>query len=74
MVITVRVATSAKTEAILEIAPGVFRVRVREKPIAGKATSAVFRVLAEHFRVPQSHITLLRGMTSREKVFEIVGL
>lgn len=50
---------------------GSLTVYVRERAIEGKATEAVIRVLADHFGVPRSRVTLLSGATSRIKRFRI---
>lgn len=47
---------------------------VPEPPEKGQATAAVQALLAEHFGVPKRCIQLLRGATSREKVFQIYPL
>jgi len=46
-------------------------VYVREIAADGKANEALIKLLAKHFNVPKTHITILRGHTSRHKVIEI---
>ncbi len=65
-----RVTPGARSEGI-EIADGRVLVKVRTKPEDGKATAAVIAMLAAALGVPPSRITLLRGATSREKVFSL---
>jgi len=48
-------------------------VKIREKPVDGEANRGLIEALSEFFDVPKSHITILHGHTSREKVVEIVG-
>lgn len=48
-----------------------YTVEVREPAMEGRATEAVMELLAEHFGVSRSRVKLLRGATSRRKVFEI---
>jgi hypothetical protein len=59
-------------------APGVERtggrdlkVRVKAAPDKGRANAEVIELLAEHFRVPRSCITITRGETSRNKLIVI---
>jgi hypothetical protein len=59
-------------------APGVERtggrdlkVRVKTAPDKGRANAEVIELLAEHFRVPRSCITITRGETSRNKLIVI---
>lgn len=66
----VRVTPGARTEA-LEVAEGRLLAKVRAKPEDGKANMAVRELLAAALGVGVSHVTLLRGATSREKLFRI---
>lgn len=50
---------------------GCLKVHTTTAPTDGKANAAVIAALAKHFGVPKSNIQLLRGETSRDKVFEI---
>lgn len=68
--LSVRVTPGARSEAV-EIAVGRVHVKVRAKPEDGKATAAVVDLLCQALAVPPSHIALLRGATSREKLFRI---
>ncbi len=48
-----------------------FVVHTTQPPDKGKANEAIVKLLAEHFRVPQSRVTLVTGLTSRTKMFDI---
>jgi len=56
------------------IGPLEFRVRVRERPVDGRANEAVIRAIAEHFDVPPSAVRITSGAASRTKVIEIADL
>jgi uncharacterized protein (TIGR00251 family) len=71
MKISVKVKPNARQEKIERINESHFLIRVKEKPQEGKANKAVIKVLSEYFGVPQSQIVLLKGQSSREKIFEI---
>lgn len=71
MKIFVRVKPNAKQEKIEKAGERDFLIWVKEKPQEGKANQAVIRVLAEYFGVLKSEVILLKGQTSREKVFEV---
>lgn len=60
----------ARSEAIA-IAEGRITVKVRTKPEDGKATTAVLALIAQALEVAPSKVELLRGATSREKLFRI---
>lgn len=68
--LAVRVTPGARSEA-LEIVDDRLLVRVRAKPEDGKATEAVRALLAAALDRAPSRVTLLRGATSREKLFQI---
>lgn len=63
---------SAKGPLVEEQPDGSLRVWVREKAVEGAANDAVERVLAAHFGVSVSRVTVRRGHTSRRKVVEVV--
>ena len=71
MKISVKVKPNARQEKIEKVNESHFLIRVKEKPQEGKANKAVIKVLSEYFGVPQSQIVLLKGQSSREKIFEI---
>jgi len=70
MKIQVKVVPKAKVASVVREAD-MFIVRVKEPAKEGKANSAVIRLLADHFKIPQSAMTIVRGMGSRNKVIEI---
>lgn len=65
-----RVTPGARSEGIA-IDGGQVQVKVRAKPEDGKANQAVLDLLAEALGLAPSRLRLLRGATSREKVFAI---
>lgn len=71
MKINVRVIPRAKINRV-EVQPdGTLRVHTTTAPTDGKATADVIKMLARHYGVPKTSIKLIRGETSRDKVFEI---
>lgn len=71
MKIQVKVKPNSRTEEVSQQS-GSFIVKVREPPREGKANQAVIRLLAKHFGVPQSHVRILSGFQSRNKVIDVV--
>ncbi len=65
-----RVTPGARGES-LEVAQGKLAAKVRAKPQDGEANAAVARLLASALGVAPSRVELLRGATSREKLFRI---
>ncbi len=71
MRVNVRVIPRAKINRV-EVQPdGTLRVHTTTAPTDGKATADVVKMLARHYGVPKTSIKLIRGETSRDKVFEI---
>ncbi len=68
--LAVRVTPGARGEG-LEIAAGRLLAKVRAKPQDGEANAAVQALLAAALGVAPSRVELLRGATSREKLFRI---
>jgi uncharacterized protein YggU (UPF0235/DUF167 family) len=68
--IAVRVTPRAAANRIV-LAGDRIRVYVTTVPEDGKATAAVVRLLAKALGVPGSRLSLLRGATSRDKVFVV---
>lgn len=68
--LAVRVTPGARVETI-EIAEGKLLAKVRAKPQDGKANDAVRGLLAGALGLAPSRIELLRGATSREKLFRV---
>ena len=68
--ITVRVTPKASRNAIVE-EKGSLKVFVTTAPEGGKANDAVRKLLAKGLGIAPSKLALIRGETSREKVFRI---
>ncbi|MDH5202528.1 MAG: DUF167 domain-containing protein [Nitrospirota bacterium] len=71
MKISVKVKPNAKQERIEKTGENTLSVWVKEKPQEGKANQAVIKILADYFGVARSKVILLKGQTSKQKIFEI---
>ena len=69
--IAVRVTPKASRDRIL-VEDDAIRVYVTTVPEDGKANKAVVKLLSKALGVPKVRIDLIRGATSRDKVFRIV--
>jgi hypothetical protein len=69
--IAVTVKPNSKSPGVTQLSERDFRVAVREPARDGKANLAVIDLLARHFGVAKSHIKILRGQSSRNKLIEI---
>ena len=70
MILKVRVLPNSKEESIEE-REGVYKIKVREKAIGGKANAAMIELIAERFNVKKSEISIIKGGKSRDKVVRI---
>lgn len=68
--IAVRVTPGSRSEGIA-IEGGQVMVKVRARPQDGEANDAVVKLLAAGLGVAKSRLALLRGGTSREKLFQL---
>jgi uncharacterized protein (TIGR00251 family) len=76
--LTIRVTPQASTNHIKiethDDGSMLYRVYVTVPPEDGKANKEVIKLLAKHFGVAKSRISLVRGHTSKDKIIEIDGL
>ena len=68
--IAVRVTPKASRNDIV-MRDGVICIYVTTVPESGKATADVQKILAKALGIAKSDLTLIRGATSRDKVFKI---
>lgn len=72
MRIYVTAKTNAKVEKVECIDKTHYKVATKATPIDGKANQALIKVLAKHFGIAKSLVTLKSGESSKQKVFEIM--
>lgn len=72
MKIMVKAKTNAKKTEVTQIDECTYQVAVTAVPEKGKANRAVIAALADYFDIPKSHITILAGHTSKNKIIEIL--
>lgn len=72
MLIKVKVFPDSKEEGIVKKSKSSFEIRVKEKPIEGRANQRVREMLSHHFKLPESRVRLIKGFKQRNKVFEIL--
>lgn len=71
MRIKVKVKPNAKKNEFKEISSGLFEARVTVPPEKGKANKKVAELIAEHFKIPKSKISIITGKTFSIKIFHI---
>ena len=73
MLISVRVIPGARSNEVLKLGEGAYKVKVTTIPEKGKANIAVQKLLAKHLGLSKSKLTLVKGEASQDKVFEIIA-
>ena len=58
-------------EEVVENDDGTLTVYVKAPAIEGQANAVAIKLLAKHFKVAPSKVKLVRGATSKYKIFEI---
>lgn len=76
--VNVRLTPGARREGCAGVADGgdgkrALKIAVRAKPEDGKANVALIAFVAQEWDVPKSSITLVTGMTSRQKTLLVEG-
>ena len=69
--ISVTVKPNARSAAITRVSEVEFRVAIREPARDGKANLALVDLLARHFDIPKSSVTIVRGHAARKKIIEL---
>ena len=72
MKITVKVKPNARENSIKQVETGIFEVKVSVPPEKGKANQKVIELLSKELKIAKSRISLIKGETSKEKLF-IIG-
>ena len=71
MRVKVKAKPKAKKEGVKKLSEELLEVRVNAPPEKGKANERIRELLAEYFKVPKSKVKLVKGETSKEKIFEV---
>ena len=70
-VIQIKVKPSARESAVQSLEDGTFLAHLKSPPVDGKANAELITLLARHFRVTKSAITIKSGAGARVKLVEI---
>ena len=72
--IKVRAQPRAPRNEVVEYRGETLRIRVKNPPEKGKANTAILELLSEFLGVSRSHVKVLRGFTSRDKLIAVESL
>jgi hypothetical protein len=71
MLIKIKVQTNCKREEIIKKKEDSFLVKVKEKPIEGRANERVLFLISEFLDIPTGKIHIYRGTKTPHKILEI---
>jgi len=71
--VSVRVQSGAKKSAVLGLHGGAVKIALSAPPVDGKANDALIAFVAEKVGLPRARVSLLSGMTNRNKVLRVTG-
>jgi len=72
MIIHVRVCTRSSKNEIIEMPDKSLKIKLSATPIKGKANEALIKLLSKYFNVTKNQIKIKSGLTSRNKILEIL--
>ncbi len=72
MKISITVKPNSRKEGVVPSGDGAYTVRVAAPPVEGKANARVIELLAAHFGVPKSRVSIARGALGKRKIVEII--
>jgi len=74
-VISIKVVTNAPKNAVVgKMADGTIKIRIKAKPIQGKANDALISFLCEELQISKSRVMIVSGKRSQRKKVQIKGL
>jgi len=72
MLIRVYVTPNAREARGVKVSDDYFEVRVDEMAVGGRANKRLLEILAEHFKVQRSRISILKGTKTRDKLVQVI--
>ncbi len=62
----------SRQEKVIELNPGKFEIWIKQPAIENKANKEIIKLLSDYLNVNKSRIKLVKGKTSRYKLFDII--
>lgn len=72
MKISVKAKTGSKKDEVIKIDEKNFIVKVKKRPIDGKANEAIVGLLAKYFDISRSKVIIISGLNNSNKIIEIL--
>jgi uncharacterized protein len=72
--LSIRIQPRASKNGIVTMEGGGLKIRLTAPPVDGAANEALVKFLADTLSIPKSHVEIVSGHTSREKIVRISGI
>lgn len=72
MRIYVKVIPRSSLNKVEKMGEGDYKVKLTAPPVDGKANEMLIKVLAEHFEVSKSSISIVGGKTAHTKIIDVL--
>ncbi len=72
--LSIRIQPRASKNEIVMMEGGGLKIRLTAPPVDGAANEALVKFLAGALSIPKSHVEIVSGHTSREKIVRISGI
>jgi len=72
MRIYVKVSPRSSKNEVTKISEGEYKVKLTAPPVDGQANDMLIKVLAGHFGVRKSSLTIIGGKSAKTKIVEIL--
>lgn len=72
MRIYVRVSPRSSKNEVIKTSEGEYKVKLTAAPVDGEANEMLIKILAKHFAVSKSQVTIVGGKTAKIKIIDIL--
>ena len=69
--IQVRVKPNARESILQEVVPGQWLAKLKSPPVDGRANQELIELIAQHFELPRSAVSIKSGGSGRVKLVRI---
>ena len=69
--IIVHISANARSSELKKISETTYKAKIAASPLEGQANAELIKILAKHFRVHKSKISIIQGIVNRKKVVAI---
>lgn len=72
MRIYIKVSPRSSRNEVVRVSEGEYKVKLTAPPVDGQANEALIKLLAEHFKVSKSCISIVGGKTAKIKIVDVL--